>query len=104
MSKRFLLERYLGLSKEEIVENEKMWREERDQPELTTTQGQDLRSIGITPAGLETDIQTGQDLATMIEPGADLGSVTPGAGAAPAAGLAVPTGGAAGAPPPAVGV
>ena len=103
LSKRFLLERYLGLSKEEIVENEKMWREERDQPELTTTQGQDLRSIGITPAGLETDIQAGQDLAAMVEPGADLGSVTPGAGAAPAAGLAVPTGGATGAPP-AVGV
>ena len=104
MSKRFLLERYLGLSKEEIVENEKMWREERDQPELTTTQGQDLRSIGITPAGLETDIQTGQDLAAMAEPGAELGVVTPGAGAAPAAGLAVPTGGATGAPPPAIGV
>jgi hypothetical protein len=99
LSKRFLLERYLGLSKEEIVENEKMWREERDQPELTTTQGQDLRSIGITPAGLETDIQTGQDLAAMAEPGAELGGVTPGAGAAPATGLAVPTGGATGAPP-----
>jgi hypothetical protein len=99
MSKRFLLERYLGLSKEEIVENEQMWREERDQPELQTTQGQDLRSIGITPAGLETDIQAGQDLAAMANPGAELGGVTPGAGAAPATGLAVPTGGATGAPP-----
>jgi hypothetical protein len=103
MSKRFLLERYLGLSKEEIVENEQMWREERDQPELTTTQGQDLRSIGITPAGLETDIQAGQDLAAMGDLGANLGGTTPGAGAAPATGLAVPTGGATGAPP-AVGV
>jgi hypothetical protein len=69
MSKRFLMNRYLGLSEEEIVENEKMWREERDQPELQTTQGQDLRSIGITPAGLETDIATGQELA-----GAELGA------------------------------
>jgi hypothetical protein len=99
LSKRFLLERYLGLTKEEIVENEKMWREERDQPELSTTQGQDLRSIGITPAGLETDIQAGQDLAAMGEPGAELGALTPGAGAAPATGLSVPTGGATGAPP-----
>jgi hypothetical protein len=99
LSKRFLLERYLGLTKEEIVENEKMWREERDQPELSTTQGQDLRSIGITPAGLETDIQAGQDLAAMGEPGTDLGAVTPGAGASPATGLAVPTGGTTGAPP-----
>jgi hypothetical protein len=64
MSKRFMMQRYLGLSEEEIVENEKMWREERDQEiNLQTTQGQDLRSIGITPAGLESDIQVGQDMA-----------------------------------------
>jgi hypothetical protein len=73
MSKRFLMNRYLGLSEEEIVENEKMWREERDQPELQTTQGQDLRSIGITPAGLETDIATGQELAG-VELGAEAGA------------------------------
>ena len=76
LSKRFLMSRYLGLSEEEIVENEKMWREERDQPELQTTQGQDLRSIGITPAGLETDIATGQELAGAevgIEAGAPQG-------------------------------
>lgn len=72
MSKRFLMSRYLGLSEEEIVENEKMWREEREQPELETTQGQDLRSIGITPAGLEADIATGEELAGMGEPGAEL--------------------------------
>jgi hypothetical protein len=72
MSKRFMLKRYLGLSEEEIVENETMWKEERDEPELTTTQGQDLRSIGITPAGLETDIATGQELASA-ETGAEAG-------------------------------
>ena len=70
MSKRFLLKRYLGLSEEEIMENEKMWREERDSPEVDTTQGQDLRSIGITPAGMEADIQTGEELAGMEAPGA----------------------------------
>ena len=80
MSKRFLLERFLGLSQEEIVENEKLWREERDSPELQTTQGQDLRSIGITPAGLETDIQTGEEM-TNLEPVGTEGSVpTQGAG------------------------
>jgi len=93
MSKRFLMSRYLGLSEEEIVENEKQWREERDQPELQTTQGQDLRSIGITPAGLETDIATGQELAGA-EAGAEAGApqgeplgtvATPPAGAVPGA-------------------
>jgi hypothetical protein len=91
-----MMERFLGLSEEEIVENEQMWREERDEPELVTTQGQDLRSIGVTPAGLEQDIATGQELA-----GAEIGAATgapeggiPGAPAT-APGTAAP----AGAPP-----
>jgi hypothetical protein len=98
LSKRFLLERYLGLSKEEIVENEKMWREERDQPDLQTTQGQDLRSIGITPAGLEADIQTGQELSGLGGPGAELAPGTaPGVGTAGT--VNAPPAGPAGAPP-----
>jgi hypothetical protein len=94
MSKRFMMKRYLGLTEEEIVENETLWAEERDEPELTTTQGQDLRSIGITPAGLESDINTGEELA-----GADAGAEGPEGGmpGAPttAPGMAAP----AGAPP-----
>jgi Bacteriophage T4-like portal protein (Gp20) len=91
MSKRFMLERFLGLSKDEIEKNEKMWREERDKPELQTTQGQDLRSIGITPAGMETDIATGEEMANLQAPGAEgglpgqpaggVGGTLPGAGA-----------------------
>jgi hypothetical protein len=70
MSKRFMMERFLGLTKEEIQENETMWQEERDEPELETTQGQDLRAIGVTPAGMEADITTGQELG-----GADMGEI-----------------------------
>ena len=80
MSKRFMLKRYLGLSDEEILENEQMWQEERDEPELTTTQGQDLRSIGVTPAGLEQDLAMGQELAGAevgAEAGAPQGGVPP---------------------------
>jgi hypothetical protein len=80
MSKRFMLKRYLGLSDEEILENEQMWQEERDEPELTTTQGQDLRSIGVTPGGLEQDIAMGQELAGAeigTEAGAPQGGVPP---------------------------
>ena len=64
MSKRFMMKRYLGLTDEEIMENEEYWREERENPELQTTQGQDLRSVGITPSGLESDIQMGQELGS----------------------------------------
>jgi hypothetical protein len=95
MSKRFMLERFLGLSKDEIEKNEQMWREERDKPELQTTQGQDLRSIGITPAGMETDIATGEEMANLQAPGAEgglpaapaggVGGTLPGAGAPAAA-------------------
>ena len=38
---------------------------------MSTTQGQDLRSIGITPAGLETDIATGEEMANLQAPGAE---------------------------------
>ncbi len=94
MSKRFLLERFLGLTEEEISENEKMWREERDDPALETA-GSDLRSVGISPGGLETDIDTGEEMAGM-EPAApgtppvDGGPTGPTAagGAMPAAGAA----------------
>jgi len=95
MSKRFMMKRFLGLTEEEIVENEDLWREERDEPELQTTQGQDLRSIGITPAGMESDITTGEELA-----GAEGG--IPGAGTAPTEVAGQPAG--QGAPGAAAGV
>jgi hypothetical protein len=98
MSKRFMLERFLGLSEEEIKKNEELWQEERDNPELQTSPGQDLRSVGITPAGLESDIQTGEEVAGMDQFGgapATAGAETPGAlapgGVLPAGG-ATPTG------------
>jgi DsbC/DsbD-like thiol-disulfide interchange protein len=86
LSKRFLLQRYLGLTEEEIAENEELWREERDEPEMSTNAGQDLRSIGITPGALEGDIQTGEEVAGMAPGGAGAPPVTPGAapGAMPA--------------------
>jgi hypothetical protein len=98
MSKRFMMKRYLGLSEEEIQENETLWKEERDEPDLETTQGQDLRSIGVTPAGLEQDIATGQELA-----GAELGAEagTP-QGALPGAATTAP--GTAGATPAPAGI
>jgi hypothetical protein len=97
LSKRFMMQRFLGLTEEEIVENETMWREERDQPDLETTQGQDLRSIGVTPAGLESDIEMGQELAQGepgpegLEPGAAMpGQPTAGGVTAPSAPAGVP--------------
>ena len=99
MSKRFMMKRFLGLTEEEIVENETLWAEERDDPELQTTQGQDLRSIGVTPAGLEADIATGEELAgaeSGMPPGGPEGGM-PGAPTT-APGTAAPTAPAGGVP------
>jgi hypothetical protein len=63
MSKRFMMKRFLGLTEEELVENETLWREERAEPELESASGEQMRSIGINPAGIESDIETGEQLA-----------------------------------------
>ena len=79
MSKRFLLKRYLGLSEEEIVENETLWHEERTKPDAPAAVGSDLRSVGVVPADLEADITTGDQMADMqaMPPG----GIEPAAGA-----------------------
>ena len=94
LSKRFLLKRYLGLTEEEISENEELWNEERSEPEASGVTGQDLRGVGVTPGDLESDITTGQEFAGGDqggELGAELGGApAPGAapGQQPAAGAA----------------
>lgn len=58
ISNRFALKRFLGLSDEEIAENERLWREEND--ENLSLQGTDssgeLRSAGISTAGIDADL------------------------------------------------
>ena len=101
MSKRFLLKRYLGLTEEEIAENEELWHEARDQAEPAGTTGSDLRGVGVNPADFEGDIAMGQEMSTLGAPGAETGA--PGAGPAgavppggqPGAAVAPPTPGAA---------
>lgn len=93
MSKRFLMERFLGLTPEEIKKNEDLWREERDEIQPAAPAGSDLRGVGITPGGLEADIGMGADLAGMepamgAEPGAAPGAVP----AAPPGGVGAPGG------------
>ena len=58
MSKRFALKRFLGLSAEEMQENEMLWRQENIQGNTGTAQppGQEMRGIGITPGGIQQDL------------------------------------------------
>jgi hypothetical protein len=66
MSKRFAMERFLGLTEEEIAKNEKMWREENDKEVDIQPEGSDLRGIGVSVGDIETDMQAGED-ATAAE-------------------------------------
>ena len=55
LSKRFLLQRYLGMSEEEMSDNTKLWKEENI--EAPTADVPNMRSVGITPGGIETDLE-----------------------------------------------
>jgi len=73
LSKRFALKRFLGLTEEEIKENEKLWREENGgklSPALDSAS--QLRSVGITPSGMAADT-AGQEEEAPVEAPADTG-------------------------------
>ena len=63
MSKRFAMNRFLGLTDEEIAENERMWAEENGKGEPTTTDAAgELRSAGISAGGIEGDLGAAADM------------------------------------------
>tara|TARA_R110000868_G_scaffold2989_7_gene20159 strand:- start:1002 stop:2750 length:1749 start_codon:yes stop_codon:yes gene_type:complete len=68
ISKRFALERFLGLSEEEIADNERMWNEERNKPDDYEPKGSDLRSIGIGPGDMETDTTDAENMENPENP------------------------------------
>jgi len=69
MSKRFMMQRFLGLSEEELLENETLWAEERNESDSPAVSGSDMRSVGISPGAIEGDLDTGADLeADMANP------------------------------------
>jgi hypothetical protein len=68
MSKRFALKRFLGLSQEELAENESLWREENSSETINNiSAGTEMRGAGVTPGGIQSDLDT---LGTT-EPGAE---------------------------------
>jgi hypothetical protein len=58
ISKRFALKRFLGLSAEEMSENEKMWKEENVDTSTNLSAQAELRSAGVTAGGLQGDMDT----------------------------------------------
>ena len=56
MSKRFAMERFLGLTKEEIATNEMLWKDENIADDQYLSANAELRSAGITANGMAGDI------------------------------------------------
>ena len=75
ISTRFAMERFLGLSQEEIKKNEKLWAEERTKPGDFEPKGTDLRSVGLSTSDIESDIETAE--AVPPEGGEELGGIAP---------------------------
>lgn len=96
LSKRFVLQRYLGLSEEEMQENEQMWAEEHAEAEIAKPEDPSLRSVGVSAGGISSDLENvempGENLEGGEAPG--VGAESPGAAPAPG-GVpgAAPTGG-----------
>ena len=84
ISKRFALERFLGLTEEEINKNEKLWREENHKDVDIDPQGSDLRSIGVSAGDMDADAMSAEEMeAPPEEPGMEGGVAGPVNAAAP---------------------
>jgi hypothetical protein len=88
MSKRFAMKRFLGMTDEEMAENERLWAEENGKGKaIPTDSSGEMRSAGISQAGIESDLSDLSDEAAPPEEGAMPGAApgAEGAGAAPSA-------------------
>jgi hypothetical protein len=93
IAKRFALQRFLGLTEEEIKENEKLWREEQNKDKTEEPKGSDLRNIGVSVGDIESDQESASDLESPeaegqvpgMEVTAPVAGGTPGAGPGPQA-------------------
>ena len=67
MSKRFSLERFLGLTEEEINRNEKLWQEENIENSGDEPTGSDLRNVGVSTGDFDADEETGEEIEDAEE-------------------------------------
>ena len=84
MSKRFAMKRFLGLTDEEVAENERYWAEENGQGEPTHTDAAgELRGAGLSAAGIEGDLGAAGDLNAPEDVTAGMGEENGGVGPGP---------------------
>ena len=91
MSHRFALKRFLGLTEDEIAENERLWAEEQGDGSATDTDSAgELRGAGLSAGGIAGDMTTSGDLSAPegmenpLEPAPTPGAEAPAPGMPPA--------------------
>jgi hypothetical protein len=52
------MKRYLGLTEQEMSENETMWAEEQGEVDMAGAPEPSLRAAGVTPGGISNDLET----------------------------------------------
>ena len=70
ISNRYAMKRFLGLSEEDMAENERYWKEENDEnitPPPTDAAGE-MRGVGISGAAMDADIGGAEDIDPNAEP------------------------------------
>jgi hypothetical protein len=83
LSKRFAMKRFLGMTEDEVKENERLWREENGANLKAPSDAQSqLRGIGVTPGGMAADAGAQEaeaplDMAAAAEPGAEAAPEAP---------------------------
>ena len=88
ISKRFAMKRFLGLTTEEISENETMWEEENVDTDTALSASAELRTAGVTAGGMSGDMgdlsnpqpdpsMTPEGEAAPPVPGGDAGTTAP---------------------------
>ncbi len=81
VSKRFAMKRFLGMTAEEVAENERMWREENVDEDQYLSASSELRSAGITANGMSGDLSS---LSANTPPAPEAGGPAPAASGAEA--------------------
>ena len=76
MSKRFIMSKYLGLTEDELINNERMWKEENDTESFVGNSQTDLGGMGIRNTDIDTFEPTDVDAENEAGEEMDMGDDT----------------------------
>ena len=90
VSKRFAMKRFLGMTTEEVAENERMWKEENIDEDTKLSASAEMRSAGVTANTMSGDLSSLGANTAEPAPASEEGAPTAGGPTPPAPGGAAP--------------